>query len=110
MNIVILNKKTAAGNGARPLGRITMLKLLVTALLFFAFTLGMTALAVAQTIPPPNPPSIRYILPGAADSYSADRLGEGRSIYRMEAPSVFYDGTEERGYPSGEPQNPRTGD
>ena len=51
-----------------------MLKLLATALLFFAFTLGMTALAVAQTIPPPNPPSISYILPGAADSYSADRL------------------------------------
>jgi len=86
-----------------------MLKLLATAL-FFAFTLGTTALAVAQTIPPPNPPSIRYILPGAADSYSSDRLREGRSIYRMEAPSIFYYGTDERGYPSGEPQNPRTGD
>jgi len=84
-----------------------MLKLLATALVF-AFTLGTTALAVAQTIPPPNPPSIRYILPGATDSYSSDRLREGRSIYRMEAPSIFYYGTDERGYPSGEPQNPRT--
>jgi hypothetical protein len=87
-----------------------MLKLLATASLFFAFTIGTAAMAVAQTMPPPNPPNIRYILPGVADSYYADRLREGRSIYRMEAPSTFYYGTDERGSPSGEPQNPRTGD
>ncbi len=86
-----------------------MLKLLATVSLFFALTLGMTAIAVAQAMPPPNPPNIRYVLPSAADIYSADRLPEGRSIYRMEAPSTFYGGSDERGYPSGEPQNPRTG-
>jgi hypothetical protein len=67
----------------------------------------MTAMAVAQMMTPPNPPSIRYVLPGAVSGY---RLREGRSIYRMEAPSTFYGGSDERGYPSGEPQNPRTGD
>ena len=87
-----------------------MLKLLATASLFFAFTLDMTAMAIAQTILPPSPPNIRYILPNAADSYSADRLREGRSIYRMAAPSTFYYGTDERGYPSRDPQNSRTGD
>lgn len=85
-----------------------MLKFLATASLFFGFTFGMTAMAVAQAMTPPNPPNIRYILPGAADSYSADRVGEGRSIYLMEAPATFY-GTDERGYPTGDPQNPRTG-
>jgi hypothetical protein len=104
------NKKTAAGNGARPLRRVTMLKLPVTAALLFAFTFGMTEIATAQTMAPLNPPAIRYVLPSAATGYSADRLREGRSIYRMEAPSAFYYGTDERGYPSGEPQNPRTGD
>ncbi len=86
-----------------------MRKLLATASLFFVFASGTAEMAVAQTMTPPNPPDIRYILPGAADSYAADRLREGRSIYRM-APSNFYYGTDERGYPSGEPQNPRTGD
>jgi hypothetical protein len=87
-----------------------MLKLLAPASLFFAFTIGTAAMAVAQAMPPPNPPNIRYILPGAVAGYPADRLWEGRSIYRMEAPGTFYYGTDERGYPSGEPQNPRTGD
>jgi hypothetical protein len=87
-----------------------MLKVLATSTLFFAFTLGMTAMAVAQAMPPPSPPSIRYVLPGAAAGYPGYRLREGRSIYQMVAPSTFYNGTDERGYPSGEPQNPRTGD
>jgi hypothetical protein len=87
-----------------------MLKFLAAVLLFFAFTFGMTAMAAAQAMPPPNPPNIRYIVPGAVAGYPADRLSEGRSIYRMEAPGTFYYGTHERGYPSGEPQNPRTGD
>jgi hypothetical protein len=87
-----------------------MLKVLATASLFFAFTLGMTPMSVAEAMSPPSPPRIRYVLPDAVAGYPGDRLWEGRSIYRMEAPSTFYFGTDERGYPSGEPQNPRTGD
>jgi hypothetical protein len=87
-----------------------MLKLLAIASLLFAFTFGMTATAVAQTITSPSPPSVRYVLPGAVGGYPDDRLREGRSIYRMVAPSSVYYGTDERGYLSGEPQNPRTGD
>ena len=86
-----------------------MLKLLAIASLLFAFTFGMTAMAVAQMMTPPSPPSIRYVLPGAVGGNPDDRLREGRSVYRMVAPSSFYYGTDERGYPSGEPQNPRTG-
>jgi hypothetical protein len=87
-----------------------MLKLPVIAALLFAFTFGKSEIAIAQTMVPLNPPAVRYVLPSAAAGYSADRLREGRSIYRMEAPSAFYFGTDERSYPSGEPQNPRTGD
>ena len=87
-----------------------MLKVLATASLFFAFTFGTVEMAVAQTMPPPSPPSIRYVLPGAVVGYPGYRLREGRSIYQMVAPSTFYYGTDERGYPSGDPQNPRTGD
>ena len=86
-----------------------MLKLLATASLFFAFTFGVTAMAVAQAIPPPSPPNIRYELPGAATDNPVNGVGEGRSIYRIEGSSTFYGGTDERGYPTGEPQNPRTG-
>jgi hypothetical protein len=87
-----------------------MLKLLATTSLFFAFTLGTAAMAVAQTMPPPSPPYTRYVLPDVVAAYPGYRLWEGRSINRMEAPSTFYGGSDERGYPSGEPQNPRTGD
>jgi len=88
-----------------------MLKLLATASLFFAFILGMTAIAVAQTMPPPSAPSTRYVLPDVVAGYLGYRLGEGRSIYRREAaPGTFPGGSDERGYPSGEQQNPRTGD
>ncbi len=87
-----------------------MLKFLAAVLLFFAFTFGMTAMAVAQTMPSPKAPGTRYVLPGAAAGGPGHRLQEGRSIYKMEAPGTFYYGTDERGYPSGEPQNPRTGD
>jgi hypothetical protein len=69
----------------------------------------MAAAASATTLTPPRPPDTRYVLPGAADGYNADHFWEGRSIYRMEAPGIFYSGTDERGYPTGEPQNPRTG-
>jgi hypothetical protein len=87
-----------------------MLKFLATAALLFVFNFGTAAMAVAQAVPPPEPPGTRYVLPGAMVGYNADRLQEGRSIYRLEAPSTFYGGSDERGYPSGEPQNPRTGD
>ncbi|MGI8570398.1 MAG: hypothetical protein ACR2KT_15775 [Methylocella sp.] len=86
-----------------------MLKLHATASLFFAFTFGTAAMAVAQAMPPPSPPGTRYVLPGAVAGDPGNRLQEGRSIYRMEAPSTFYGGSDERGYPSGDPQNPRTG-
>jgi hypothetical protein len=66
--------------------------------------------AVAQTMMPPKATGTRYVLPGAAVGDPGHRLQEGRSIYKMEAPSTFYSGTDKRGYPSGEPQNPRTGD
>ena len=86
-----------------------MLKTLIAAILGSALVCGVAATASAKTLTTPRPPTTRYILPGTPDSYSADRLREGRSIYRMEAPSTFYYGTDERGYSSGEPQNPRTG-
>jgi hypothetical protein len=87
-----------------------MLKILATASLFFASTLGMTAMAVAQTIPPFSSIGTHHVLPDGVVGYPGYRLQEGRSIYRMEPPSTFYYGTDERGDPSGEPQNPRTGD
>jgi len=65
--------------------------------------------AAAETLTTPSPLNTRFILPGTPESYSADRLREGRSIYWMEAPGTFYGGTDERGYPTGDPQNPRTG-
>ena len=83
-----------------------MLKLLAATSLFFAFTFGTAAIAVAQA---PEPTGTSYVLPGAVAGYPGYRLLEGRSNYRMKAPGT-YDGTDERGYPSGEPQNPRTGD
>jgi hypothetical protein len=36
-------------------------------------------------------------------------LYEGRSNYLMEDPGSFYGGSDEKGYPSGDPQNPHTG-
>ncbi len=87
-----------------------MLKTFAVVILGPALTCGVAATASAKTLTTPSPPNIRYILPGTPDIYSGDRVWEGRSIYRMEAPSTFYYGTDERGYPSGEPQNPRTGD
>jgi hypothetical protein len=87
-----------------------MLKNLTVAILGPALVCGVAATASAKTVTTPSPPNIRYVLPGTPDSYSADRLWESRSIYRMETPGAFYGGTDERGYPSGEPQNPRTGD
>ena len=86
-----------------------MLKTLTIAILGSALVCGVAATASAKTLKTPSPPNTRYILPGTPDSSSADRIRERRSIYRMEAPGTFYYGTDERGYPSGDPQNPRTG-
>jgi hypothetical protein len=87
-----------------------MLKTLTVAILGPALVCGVAATASAKTLTTtPSPPNTRYVLPGTPDNSSADRLWEGRSIYWMEAPGTFYGGTDERGYPSGEPQNPRTG-
>ena len=66
---------------------------------------GMAPSAFAKTLGPPAPPNNRYVLPGAAAGSPADRLGEGRSIYQMEAPSTFWYGVDERGNPSGLPEN-----
>ncbi|MGH6811762.1 MAG: hypothetical protein ACREDM_05260 [Methylocella sp.] len=67
---------------------------------------GLTATVSAQAIPPPNPPNMRYLLPGAPPGYPVDRLPEGRSIYQSEDPSRFPNHVDERGYPSGMPENP----
>jgi hypothetical protein len=72
-----------------------MLKLLAAASLFFAFTFGTAAIAVAQVMTPPEPTGTSYVLPGAVAGYPGYRLLEGRSIYRMKAPGTFYDGTDE---------------
>lgn len=73
------------------------------------FFCGMAPSAFAKNLGPPAPPNNHYVLPGAAAGYPADRVGEGRSIYQMEAPSTFWYGSDERGCPSGEPQNPQFG-
>ncbi len=86
-----------------------MLKSLTVAILGFALFCGGAATTSAKTLTTRSPPSTRYLLPGTPDSYSADQLREGRSIYRMEDTNDLYFGTDEKGYPSGEPQNPGTG-
>lgn len=88
-----------------------MMKMLTMGTLASALLLGMAAAASAKTktLTTPSAPNTRYELPGDAAGYPAGYLGEGRSIYRMEHPSTFYGGSDERGYPSGEPQNPQIG-
>ena len=86
-----------------------MLRTLTVAILGPALVCGVAAAASAKTLTTPSPPITRYTLPGTPDSYSVDRLWEGRSIYWMQAPGTFYGGTDEQDHPSGEPQNPRTG-
>jgi hypothetical protein len=51
-----------------------MLKILATASLFFASTLGMTAMAVAQTIPPFSSIGTPYVLPNGVAGYPGYRL------------------------------------
>lgn len=86
-----------------------MLKSLTVAVLGSALLCGGAPTTSAKTLTTRSPPNTRYVLPGTPESYSADQLLEGRSIYRMEDPNDLYYGTDEKGYPSGEPQNPGTG-
>jgi hypothetical protein len=87
-----------------------MLKFLAIGNFGLALFFGTAVVVSAKTITRPGPPHNHHVLPGAMDNYGAGGLIEGRSIYRMPEPGTFHGGTDERGYPSGEPQNPRTGD
>jgi hypothetical protein len=88
------------------LGSLAMVKLCATGILGCLIVFAMAATAFAQA-PPPNPPGIRYQLPPDVTSYPADRLPEGRSVYRSEDPSRFPNHVDERGYQSGMPENPQ---
>lgn len=81
-----------------------MIKFLALACL--GISCGMVTAASAQALSPPSPPDARY---GIAISPPYP-VYEGRSIYRMEDPGAFWSGSDEKGYQSGDPQNPRTGD
>ncbi len=83
-----------------------MLKVIGLITLGSAIACGTSALASPRVIAPGAP----YVFPGAEYGYPANGMIEGRSIYRMEDPSTFYDGSDEQGYQSGDPQNPRSGD
>jgi hypothetical protein len=86
-----------------------MLKLLAIGSFGLALASGTALMASAKTITHHRPPDSRYVVPDEMDNYATYGLIEGRSMYRMEDPGTFYDGTDERGYMSGDPENPRTG-
>ncbi len=83
-----------------------MLKIIALITLGSALAYGAPAVASPRVIEPVAP----YVFPGAEYAYPADGMIEGRSIYRMEDPATFWGGSDEKGYPSGDPQNPRSGD
>ena len=83
-----------------------MIKFIVMACLGISFACGMGTTASAQNLGPPLPPDARY---GIATSPPYP-VYEGRSIFRMEDPGAFWSGSDEKGYQSGDPQNPRSGD
>lgn len=56
--------------------------------------------------PPMHPPVVLYALPGEAGV----PLYEGRSVYGRWDRGAFYDGSDESGYQTGDPQNPQTGE
>ncbi len=72
------------------------------ALACLAISCGMATAASAQTLPP----DARY----GIQTSPPYPVYEGRSIYRLEDPSAFWSGADEKGYQSGDPQNPRSGD
>ncbi|WP_156898130.1 hypothetical protein [Methylocapsa acidiphila] len=82
-----------------------MIKSLGIASLYIGLALsGGSALAQAY-YGPLAPPSLRYATPDEASAYP---LYEGRSIYRMGHPMYFNNRVDEKGYPSGLPENPQS--
>jgi hypothetical protein len=83
-----------------------MIKFIAIACLGTSLGCGAVTAASAQALAPPLRPHARYVMP----VYPPYPLYEGRSVFRMEDPGAFWSGTDESGYQTGEPQNPRTGD
>lgn len=80
-----------------------MLKTLAMTSLGVALACGSAGLASAQIL---MPRALNYYQMGPGYYFPPDQLYEGRSLYRPEDPSTFYNGSDEKGYPSGDPQNP----
>jgi hypothetical protein len=70
---------------------------------------GMAAASSAETLMLPGPPAARYQLPGVAPGYPAYGPPEGRSIYQIQAPSLYWHGVDETGNPTGLLPNPQFG-
>lgn len=86
-----------------------MFKLAEIASLSAAFVCGFVGLVFGQTsapYPPMEPPIVLYALPGNAGV----PFYEGRSVYGGYDRGSFRDGSDESGYQTGNPQNPRTGE
>lgn len=83
-----------------------MVKILGIASLCAGLGYGMIGSVFAQAYPPMVPPTTRYVLPGTP----IYPLYEGRSVYRMSEPEAFYNGSDEKGYRSGLPENPQPGE
>lgn len=83
-----------------------MIKVLGIASICAGLGYWMIGSAFAQIYSPPmRAPETRYALPPIDVGPPID---EGRSIYRREDPEAFYNGSDEKGYPSGLPENPLT--
>ena len=85
-----------------------MFKLCAAVILGSGLVCFAAVAASAQALPP-SPPPIRYALPPPVAGQPAAPLYEGRSIYQAPDPATFYGGVDEKGYPSGLPQNPQIG-
>jgi hypothetical protein len=67
------------------------------------------AVAASAQALPPSPPPIHYALPPPVAGQPFAPLYEGRSVYQLPDPATFPGGVDEKGYPSGLPQNPQIG-
>lgn len=86
-----------------------MIKTLGIASLFAVIGQGVIGPASAQNYRPPmTPPIVRYVLPFEAIA-KPPYFYEGRSIYRPTEPEAFFNESDEKGYRSGLPENPHTG-